>query len=105
MAKRYSDEFKRDAVAMVDAGNTQKQVAAEFGISTSTLQRWVFDAWVAARGTTLPTDPKKRKARVQNLKQIRALERERDALLREKKRLSDRLFGRRDDSSRNKGGR
>lgn len=34
----YSDEFKRDAVGLVEAGIAQKQVARDLGISRSVIQ-------------------------------------------------------------------
>ena len=49
--KRYSAEFKRDALRMVDAGKTISAVSAELGVSTGTLQQWRLRAEVgAARG-------------------------------------------------------
>lgn len=40
----YSHEFKRDAVALVESGVAQKQVARDLGISRSAIQAWVRDA-------------------------------------------------------------
>lgn len=37
----YSDEFKRDAVALVLGGMTQRQVVEDLGVSRSTLSKWV----------------------------------------------------------------
>lgn len=41
MPKKYTDEFKRDVVAMArQAGVTQRQIAKDFGISKSALAIW-----------------------------------------------------------------
>ena len=40
MPKMYSEEFKRDAVALVNSGMTQRQVCTDLGISRSSLQNW-----------------------------------------------------------------
>ena len=51
MPVKYSDEFKRDAVALVlTQGMSQKQVCADMGISKSALQAWVRSAELAGRG-------------------------------------------------------
>ncbi|MFI2368435.1 IS3 family transposase [Streptomyces sp. NPDC018833] len=43
--KRYSEEFKRDAVALVDSsGKTVTAVAREFGISSESLRGWYREA-------------------------------------------------------------
>ncbi|MFI9825770.1 transposase [Streptomyces sp. NPDC052013] len=40
--KRYSDDFKRDAVALVaSSGRTVTEVARELGISSESLRGWV----------------------------------------------------------------
>ena len=42
--RSFSDEFKREAVAMFQgSGVSAEQVSAELGISTSLLYRWVRD--------------------------------------------------------------
>ncbi|NLC98530.1 MAG: transposase, partial [Actinomycetales bacterium] len=43
MAK-YSEEFKRDAVALVRQGNSQRQIDKDLGVSKSALSKWVTDA-------------------------------------------------------------
>lgn len=41
MPKKYTEEFKRDVVAMVrQGGATQRQIAKDFGISKSALSIW-----------------------------------------------------------------
>ena len=39
--KRYTDEFRAQAVALVGLGKPVAQVAAELGIGTSVLYRWL----------------------------------------------------------------
>ena len=72
----YSDEFKRDAVALVESGVAQKQVARDLGISRSAIQAWVRDARFQSHGITRPTDPDERREMSQALKRIRELEME-----------------------------
>ena len=38
--REYSEEFKREAVALVESGRSVASVVAELGISASALQRW-----------------------------------------------------------------
>lgn len=45
MPKNYTDEFKRDVVAMARQGQvTQRQIAKDFGISKSALGVWLQKA-------------------------------------------------------------
>jgi len=39
--KRFTDEYKAQAVALVHAGRSVRDVAGELGISKSNLHRWV----------------------------------------------------------------
>lgn len=78
----YSDEFKRDAVALVESGVAQKQVARDLGISRSAIQAWVRDARFQSHGITPPTDPDERREMAQALKRIRELEMENEVLRR-----------------------
>lgn len=39
----YSDDFKRDDVALVESGIAQNQVVRDLGISKTALQEWVRD--------------------------------------------------------------
>ena len=42
MAKRYTDEFRRDAVRMATSSVlTRPQVSSDFGVGLSTLNKWV----------------------------------------------------------------
>ena len=42
MAKRYTDEFRRDAVRMATtSGLTRPQLASDLGVGLSTLNNWV----------------------------------------------------------------
>lgn len=42
MAKHYSDEFKEQAIELVNSGNkSQNQVARELGLTPSTLNSWM----------------------------------------------------------------
>ena len=42
MAKRYTDEFRRDAVRMVTtSGLTRPQLSSDLGVGLSTLNKWV----------------------------------------------------------------
>lgn len=80
--KNYSDEFKRDAVALVESGVAQKQVARDLGISRSAIQAWVRDARFQSHGITPPTDPDERREMAAALKRIRELEQENEVLRR-----------------------
>lgn len=41
---RYSEEFKKDAVALVAEGASQREVCRDLGISKSSLSKWCQDA-------------------------------------------------------------
>jgi len=42
MAKRYTDEFRRDAVRMaMTSGLTRPQLSSDLGVGLSTLNKWV----------------------------------------------------------------
>jgi transposase len=50
--KRYSEEFKRDAVALVaSSGRTVTEVARELGVSSESLRGWVKKANGAGQAT------------------------------------------------------
>ncbi|MDX2376758.1 transposase [Microbacterium sp. LRZ72] len=83
MPVKYSEEFKRDAVALVlTQGMSQKQVCADMGISKSALQSWVRNAELAGRGiapaATGDRDAQREQAKM--LKRIRELEMENEVL-------------------------
>ena len=81
MAKiAYTDEFKRDAVALVASGIPQKQVAEDMGMAKTTLQAWVRDARFQSHGMTPTTDREQRKDMAQALRRIRELEMENEVL-------------------------
>lgn len=49
--KRYSAEFRREALRLIDGGRGQAKVAAELGVSVGTLRDWRTKAEVrASRG-------------------------------------------------------
>lgn len=80
--KNYSDEFKLDAVALVETGVPQKQVARDLGISRSAIQAWVRDARFQSHGITPPADPNERREMSAALKRIRELAQENEVLRR-----------------------
>jgi transposase len=42
MAKRYTEEFRRDAVRMaLTSGLTRPQLSSDLGVGVSTLNKWV----------------------------------------------------------------
>lgn len=48
---RYTAEFRREALRMMDNGKSQSQVSVELGVSVGTLQQWRLKARVGtARG-------------------------------------------------------
>lgn len=57
MLMKYSEEFKRDAVALVESGIAQKTVCKDLGISKSALSAWVQDARFKTYGMTPSKDP------------------------------------------------
>lgn len=82
MPTKYSDEFKRDAVALVDSGITQKQVCRDLGISKSALAAWSQDARFQSHGITPPKDADERREMTTAIKRIRELEMENEVLRR-----------------------
>ena len=77
---RYSDEFKRDAVALVESGMTQTQVCADLGISKSALHFWIRDSRLRAVGMEPVADREKMREMTAALKRIRELEMENKVL-------------------------
>ena len=82
MPKIYTEQFKRDAVAMVAQGVSQKKVCRDLGISKTALQTWVRDDRFRAHGFTPTTDPDERREMMAALKRIRELEMENEVLRR-----------------------
>lgn len=80
-ARRYSEEFKRDAVALFrSSGRSLTQVAKELGISDMSLGTWVKEADAAAGGGERDRETAKEEARLR--KRIRELEEEVEILKR-----------------------
>ena len=56
MPMKYTDEFKRDVVAVArQGGATQRQIAKDFGISKTALSTWLHNAELEERGLTPST--------------------------------------------------
>ena len=80
MPKFYSEQFKADAVALVESGMSRRQVCADLGVSRSSLQKWVTDARLQAHGMSPSSDPEVAKEMSAALKRIRELEMENEVL-------------------------
>lgn len=83
MPVKFSEEFKRDAVALVlTQGMSQKQVCADMGISKSALQAWVRNVELAGRGIApaASSDRDGQREQAKMLKRIRELEMENEIL-------------------------
>jgi len=79
---KYSEEFKRDAVALVKSGLTQTQVVKDLGISKSALGKWVEADRMKEHGLTPSGDPNQLREMRAALKRIRELEMENEVLRR-----------------------
>jgi transposase len=87
MPKKYTDEFKRDVVALVRQGDsTQRQIAKDFGVSKSALGAWLHNAELLERGLSSPSAEgggKDDKAALREaMKRIRLLEQEAEVMRR-----------------------
>jgi transposase-like protein len=51
MPKEYSEELKREAVALVRKGVGVQQAADQFGVPNETLRQWVHDAGISTPST------------------------------------------------------
>lgn len=75
--RKYSEEFRREAVRVVESGRPLKQIARELGISPGVLRQW---CQAAARGAGHPAIPPLK----EEIRQLRAenerLREERDIL-------------------------
>lgn len=80
MPRIFTEEFKKDAVTLVESGISQKQVAADLGVSKTALQTWVRDARYQSHGMTPASDADERKEMSQAFKRIRELEMENEVL-------------------------
>ena len=80
MPAKYSDEFKRDAVALVESGIAQ--VVRDLGISKTALSNWVRDSRFMSHGMTPSKDPTEQREMRASLKRIRELEMENEVLRR-----------------------
>ena len=79
MPMKYGEEFKRDAVALVESGIAQKTVSKDLGISKSALGAWVQDARFKSYGMTPSRNQREMR---QALQRIRELEIENEVLRR-----------------------
>jgi transposase len=79
--RKYSDEYKREAVALAEQeGVTQAQVARELGISANTLSAWVREVREAGE-KAFPGKGKPRDAELTALKrELARVKKERDFL-------------------------
>ena len=82
MPIKYSEEFKRDAVGLVESGISQKQVCRDLGVSKSALSAWIQDARFQSHGINPSKDPEEQREMRQALKRIRELEMENEVLRR-----------------------
>ncbi|TQO20715.1 transposase [Rhodoglobus vestalii] len=87
MPKNYTDEFKRDVVAVAKQGAaTQRQIAKDFGVSKSALSTWMRAAELQERGLVGPSTGAGAAGDVvalrEALKRIRLLEQEAEVMRR-----------------------
>lgn len=86
MPKKYTDEFKRDVIALARQGGvTQRQIAKDFGVSKSALAAWLQKAELQERGIVSATPGGKADdaaALREALKRIRLLEQEAEVMRR-----------------------
>lgn len=79
MAKRYTDEFQRDAVRMATtSGLTRPQLSSDLGVGLSTLNKWVQQHQHADLMSGPHEDVKKENTRLR--KEVRLLREEREVL-------------------------
>jgi len=66
--RKYSEEFRRDAVRLVESGKPVKQIARDLGISAGVLRQWRQQLTAQARGTpSVPTlEEENRRLRAEN---------------------------------------
>ncbi|MGR8008106.1 transposase [Streptomyces hypolithicus] len=72
--KRYSDEYKRDAIELVrSSGRTVTDVARQLGVSSESLRGWVKKAKAAEAGVATTDSPGLSAADAAELKRLRKL--------------------------------
>ncbi|WP_030980981.1 transposase [Streptomyces sp. NRRL S-1824] len=72
-SKRYSDEYKRDAIELVrSSGRTVTDVARELGISSESLRGWVKKARAAEAAPVAERDADGRDEELQRLRKLTA---------------------------------
>jgi transposase len=77
--KRYTDEFKREAIALVLGGQRIAETARNLGVSTKSLRHWVHQHEVdSGRGTdgALTTEERAELARLRRENRTLRMERE-----------------------------
>jgi transposase len=71
--KRYSDEYKRDAIELVrSSGRTVTDVARELGVSSESLRGWVKKARAAAAESDAERDEDGRDEELKRLRRLTA---------------------------------
>ena len=79
MAKRYTDEFRRDAVRIATtSGLTRPQLSSDLGVGLSTLNKWVQQHQYDDLMSGLHEDVEKENTRLR--KEVRLLREEREVL-------------------------
>ena len=79
MAKRYTDEFRRDAVRMATtSGLTRPQLSSDLGVGLSTLNKWVQEHQHDDLMSGRHEDVEKENTRLR--KEVRLLREEREVL-------------------------
>ena len=79
--KRYSEEFRREAVRLVEEGQSVEQVAIDLGVGKTTLWRWREQLSSGRKEGPRPeTDEELRKENERLRKRLRVLEEEREIL-------------------------
>ena len=80
MPKLYNDQFKADAVVLVESGISRWQVCADLGISRSRLLKWITQARLKDHGMSPSSDPAVAQEMSAAVKRIRELEMENEVL-------------------------
>ena len=81
MARRFTDEFKRSAVALVlEQKVPRQQVAADLGVGRSTLERWLQEYRQCSNSTEVAEQMDLQHQVAELKKQVHRLTMERDIL-------------------------